>query len=169
MSQTSYAAQFGPPYQGLLADLAVVRDAISKINTDSVELPFGTLLAQDASNDYGVKLLAASTDKLAGIGVFTFAHDPNNLLTAQGAIKVGGQIAVLTKGRIWVPVEQDVGPTDPVYARYATGAGGSTRGAFRKDADTSTAVLIKGAFFVAAATAAGGLACVQFDLNASKT
>jgi hypothetical protein len=45
-----------------------------------------------------------------------------------------------------------------VRARYATGAGGSQKGAFRKDADTATALLVKGAKYLTTQATIGGIA-----------
>jgi hypothetical protein len=73
--------------------------------------------------------------------------------------------SLLRDGRIYVAVEQAVVAGDPVFVRYATGAGGSQRGAFRKDADTATALLVKGAKYLTTQATIGGIAAVEFDAS----
>lgn len=67
---------------------------------------------------------------------------------------------VVRRGKVWVKVEEAVVPGDPVFARFAAGAGGTILGAFRKTADTATAVAIPSAVY---RTTAGinGLALVE--------
>jgi hypothetical protein len=62
-------------------------------------------------------------------------------------------ISVMTSGGIYVYTEEAVVERDPVYVRVAAGAGGSTLGAFRNDADTASAVLLPDARFTRSAAA----------------
>jgi hypothetical protein len=64
-------------------------------------------------------------------------------------------VPVLTEGGIWVYSEEAVSDGDPVYVRIATGAGGSSLGAFRNDADSGSCVLVVGAKFKRDSTTAG--------------
>lgn len=74
----------------------------------------------------------------------------------------GTTVPVVRRGPVWVKVEEAVAPGDPVFVRFAAGAGGTALGAFRKSADTATAVQYPGAVYLDTA-AANGLARV--DLN----
>ena len=58
-------------------------------------------------------------------------------------------------GRYLVYSEQAVKATDPVYLRYRANGAGKAVGQFRKDADTSRAVLLTGVAWAADTTAAG--------------
>lgn len=64
-------------------------------------------------------------------------------------------VPVLTSGGIWVYSEEAIADGDPVYVRAASGAGGTTLGAFRNDADSGACVLVVGAKFKRDSTGAG--------------
>lgn len=67
----------------------------------------------------------------------------------------GDTVPCLYFGHIWVYSETAVTDRAPVYCRIASGAGGSTLGAFRTDADTATAILVPNARFHRDSTGAG--------------
>jgi hypothetical protein len=63
-----------------------------------------------------------------------------------------------------VRVEEAVLPGDPVFVRFAAGAGGTGLGAFRKSADTGSAAQVpNGAVYMTTASA-GSLALVEVNL-----
>jgi len=79
---------------------------------------------------------------------------------SSASIAVGGEVAVLRQGEIWVRPETAVAVNDPVYCRVvATGA--EVAGALRNTADGGDAVLLPGRFRTAAS--AGGLAKIQLN------
>jgi hypothetical protein len=51
-----------------------------------------------------------------------------------------------------------------VFVRFAAGGGGSQLGAFRKSADTATAVALPGAIYKSSQATPGGLALVEINL-----
>ena len=65
----------------------------------------------------------------------------------------GETLSLCVGGGIWVYTEEAVTERDPVYVRITSGAGGSTLGAFRNDADTASCVLIPDARFTRSAAA----------------
>lgn len=67
----------------------------------------------------------------------------------------GDLVPCLTTGAIWVYSEQAVLDRDPVFVRIAAGAGGTQLGAFRKDADSGSAIAVTGARFVRDSAGAG--------------
>ncbi len=58
-------------------------------------------------------------------------------------------------GNIWVNVEGTVTEGQNLFCRYASGSGGSQLGAFRADADSSTAAAVPGLYTKQARTGAG--------------
>lgn len=62
---------------------------------------------------------------------------------------------IIRTGTVSVYTEQAVTEVDPVYVRIASGAGGTHLGAFRKDDDTGTAVLLTNCAFSSVGSAAG--------------
>jgi hypothetical protein len=76
---------------------------------------------------------------------------------------VGDAVNLLSRGRIYVPVDQTVTPADTPHLRYTAGAGASVVGSFRKDTDSGKAMALTGCRFVQGATA-GGLAILEINL-----
>lgn len=68
-------------------------------------------------------------------------------------------VSIKSKGRIWVTVEDAVAEKGDVYCRYAAGTY-ATLGAFRSDADSTTAGQVANAKYLTSASA-GGLALVE--------
>lgn len=64
-------------------------------------------------------------------------------------------VPILELGNIWVNVEGTVTEGQQLFCRYASGAGGSQLGAFRADADSSTAAAVPGLHSKHARTGAG--------------
>jgi len=73
-------------------------------------------------------------------------------------------VPVRRLGRIWVLVEEAVSNGNQAYVRFASGAGGSQLGAFRKSADTATAAALPNAYYRSNALAAG-YAVLELQLN----
>ena len=139
MSQTSYQLETNAAFAGMLVDLADTEKR-SYRNDDAVQIPFGLAVVQGAKDD-GMKLPAAAADlpgKLLGVLHNTFAR--NNIGETTG-LQVGDMGSILSKGPIWVTVEEAVVPTDPVYVRFTYGSqsGHDQAGGFRKSADNLAA------------------------------
>jgi len=64
-------------------------------------------------------------------------------------------VHVMIRGRIGVYVDQAVTPASDVYMRVTTSGANTVLGAFRADADSGTAIRIRGARFIESASAAG--------------
>lgn len=78
--------------------------------------------------------------------------------------EVNDQVSYLRRGCVWVVVEEAVLQDDAVFVRFASGGGGTQLGAFRKSADTATAVALPGAIYKTAQATIGGLAMVEINL-----
>ena len=146
--QTSYSANMPLGFPGLTFDSARNTDTSATQSEASAEVRFGIFVARAATPDHLLRprllLLAASTDVILGATLHSHAYNRD---TDLGTLGVKPQVVmdVRVAGTMWMLCEQDLVITDPVYARYAAGAGGSVKGAIRKDADTASARLVKGA------------------------
>jgi len=138
----------------------------------AAEIPYGVLGVIDSANDGGfdklaVKVPAASSDittvgKALGVVIAdqARAQDPS---FAVATYPINSAVPLGRKGRFWVLSESDVTDGAPVFIRFATGAGGSQKGAFRKDADTATAAQLPGAVY-RGTYAVAGFVVVEMDL-----
>lgn len=146
--QTSYSIDIpAVSYPGQLADAAEGKDFLS-CKAAAAALPYGVFVCQDLANtngfdDIAAKVPAASTDitnagKILGVVVAdqARAQDPAFSVATYAQNSV---VPVLRKRRIWVLSETAVTDGAPVFVRYATGSGGSQKGAVRADADTASA------------------------------
>lgn len=157
MAQTSYSGIPASGFPGMLADAGESRIS-SKVNENATAQPFG-IGVKPGTAARGFNVLGAATDALAGILVNDNAHAVDGLTGSQGV--ASQDIAnVLDEGAVWVLTEVALNPGDPVYVRFAAGTG-TQIGAFRKDNDTNTARLVKGARVVQNASAT--LALVYFS------
>lgn len=124
--------------------------------------PAGVLLVIDeraarGSSDYAVRLPRATGDVTSlafGVTRDTVAHE--------SATHSFGMVDCIREGRMFVTVEEAVTAGDAAFVRFAAGSGGSQLGAFRKSADTATAVALPNAKFLTDGSS-GGLAIVQVD------
>ena len=163
--QLSYAINQSAAQAGQLYDIGE-NDFISAVNPSAV-VPFGLALVQGAS-DGECKLPAASGDlaKLLGVSVLVQTKEqPLPSLSGPVVYPIGADIAILRKGRVYVKVEEAVNAMDSVFIRFASGAGGTQLGAFRKSADSASAAQVSGCVYRTSA-AIGGFAVVEFNLPA---
>lgn len=171
MSQTSYALNTQLGKEGQIADFGKQNDLVSKVDiADAGGVPVGKMLIMDASGADRAKLPAASGDiaiaLLAGIAVLSQTLE-SQLPAGSAAIwPKNYEIPVMRKGRVLVKPEVSVNVGDPVFIRYASGAGGTQVGAFRKDADTATAAAAPAgsAIWVSGTDATTGLATLEINL-----
>lgn len=143
---------------GQLADIGPT-DIVTRINAHSAAVPFAVFVTKGA-NEGEARLPSASAEVtgLAGLGVVLRSHtQPQN-----EGYAVGDPMAVIKKGRVWVPVENAVAAESAAFVRFAVNTTEQT-GAFRSDADTDKAVALPGAKFVSDA-AAGALALLDLNL-----
>lgn len=166
MAQTTYLARMPVAFAGMKADSGE-DDCVTRANAEaSAEIPFGVAVCRQTTSDTKVILPAASGDiaNLAGVVVHSHEYAPNVEIGTTG-VKPKVPMAVMQRGRIWVTVEEAVAVGDRAFVRFATGAGGSQKGAFRKSADTATAAECKGMVYRSAASASG-LAILEIDMPA---
>ena len=172
--QTTYVTAPAAAYAGMLADDSE-NDAITMVNADSVSIPFGFPVAWKPSSpasDKDATIPANSTDKLAGVVIH--AHDYERVFTLAGGssageldstgLVVGTEMAVLTRGTIWVTVQTAVVAGDPVYVCYNAGTTYTAAGQFGNTSESSHAVAITNAKWMSSA-AAGKLAKLRIGAN----
>jgi hypothetical protein len=127
----------------------------------SAEIPFGVMVVQGAAQGQAVLPVDANS-KPVGVVVHSHEYAKDTELGTTG-LKPKTAMAVMNRGRIWVTVENAVAVNGDVYVRHTAGAGGTQKGAFRADADTATAMRVRGARFLSA-TAGAGIARVELDM-----
>ncbi|SRR6266540_1005671 len=159
---TSYATSPGTGYAGQLADEGP-RYIGSAINKASAAIAFGIAVKKGTNDDEAV-LLAATGDKLAGIAVHR--HDVNTIGSSGWAsdkgIPDGDRFDLLRSGVVYVKVEEAVVQYDNAFVRFASGAGGTVIGSWRKSADTATARAVVGAYFLKSG-ASGSIVPLYFN------
>jgi hypothetical protein len=121
----------------LLPGLGVVRDDRASVTGKQCRLP------------------RVSGDIAAGIFLGIAALETNKEINGGLGYANGSPIPILTMGDIWLQVEGTVTEGQNLFCRYASGAGGTQLGAFRADADTSTAGAVPGLYTKQARTGAG--------------
>lgn len=159
---TSYPTAPSKGFAGQLADEAP-RYITSAINSVGAPIAFGIAVKKGANEDEAV-LLTATGDKLAGISVHR--HDVNTIgssaWAADKGIPDGDRFDLLKEGVVFVKVEEAVVQGDNAFVRFATGAGGTVVGSWRKSADTATARAVVGAYFLASG-ALGAIVPLYFN------
>lgn len=89
--------------------------------------------------------------------------DPNSGSDGPAPYYTGEVVSLLTRGRVYVFVDQEVTSDDPVYMRFVDGGGDSLIGRFRKDDDSGKAILVPDARYTVGASA-GGLATLEINM-----
>lgn len=163
MSQSTYAQTMTAGFPGMKADL--VDDYVrSYVNAEATaEIPFGVAVVQGAADGSAILAVGAG---VTWVGVVLHSHnyDPTYDLGTTG-LKPKKTMNVLSRGTVWVQVENAVTVNSRAFMRHTAGAGGTQKGAFRGDADTATAIEARGCRFLTAASA-GGVAMLECDFNA---
>lgn len=155
---------------GMLADMDSGTYVRTWNNGEAVDLPAGIAVKKGATDD-AVLLPAALGDANTGIlGVVVRVADVDTSWV-QGSTppvppnlyKAGAPMNVLLRGTILVIAEEAVAKGDIAFVRYASGSGGTQKGAFRKSADTTTAGQCSGARFMTTTTTTNQIAELMFD------
>lgn len=120
---------------------------------------FGLAVAQ-GTQDNECRLLAATTDRVIGVTVYSHADNINNGVAGYAAQSA---VNVLRRGTIWVRPETSVAAGDPVFVR-AVSAGAERAGAFRNAIDSTDCIALGASKFLTSA-AAGALALVEINLG----
>jgi hypothetical protein len=144
MTQTTFSTAPGGAKAGMLGNIGD-HHIDSMINESGADIPFGIGIVQGTSYNEA-KTPSAATGQILGVVLRSDAYQ-NYSLTGTDGVASGDVMNVLRSGDVWVLPEQTVVPGDPVYCRF-TVSSSEELGAFRKDADSGKAVLVKGLSWV---------------------
>lgn len=143
MPQTSVSASMPKAFPGMKGDSRKDGHDRSYYNSEaSAEMPFGICVAQGSADDAAI-LPAAASAKLVGVIIHSHTYDSRVDFGTTG-LKPKTTLSVMSKGSIWVLVEQAVTRGDIGYVRIGTSANDGTKtqkGAWRKDADGTARVI----------------------------
>lgn len=146
---------------------------MTAVNSEATaEIPFGCGVVQNKAagllGDRQAALLpSGATDTFLGV-VCRSDVSERFLGTTQAGPAVGMPMVVAYDGEVLVRVESAVVKGARAFMRYAANGAGKTQlGAFRADADTTTAVEVKGAYFRESG-AAGSLVWLRLDDAATR-
>lgn len=169
MSQTSYATSMAPAYEGQLADNGPTDKRTYLQGEASAEIPFGVVVAQGAvgavqgTPDLAI-LPASAPAKLVGIVIKADVYHKDSELGTTG-LKPKTTLSVLRKGRIWVKSETVSTVGDRAHVRYASGAGGTQKGAIRNATVASETIDATSQIVFMTTTTLGGLGVVDVDFT----
>ena len=161
--QTSVGYNPAVAIEGQVADL---NNVDMRSYAAGVDITNGRFVVMGAA-DGRCKLPTATGQITGGTALGIAVYDPMKMPNWPAGTTVpypqGTTVPVIRKGVVWVKVEEAVAPGDPVFIRFASGAGGTALGSFRKSADTATAVQYPGAVYLDTAGANG---FARVDLSA---
>lgn len=132
--QTSVASKAPDGMPGLEYD-SMDNDIVTKIAAEIIPFGVGVVFTAEQTCE-----LPDATGEVTGQGGWGVALIDPNLPTGSTGYQIGDPVRVITRGRVWVLTEEALANTDPPFMRFASGGGGTQKGAFRNDADTATAV-----------------------------
>jgi hypothetical protein len=131
----------------------------------TVDVQNGRLVVQ-GTRDGQCRLPTGAGDlaKPLGVAPYRATQMPNWPPSATPVhYQVGQCIEAVSRGRVWVKVEEAVVAHDPVFVRHTVNGGLDQLGAFRKSADGGNATLLAAAKYLTTA-ASGALALVELNL-----
>jgi hypothetical protein len=129
---------------GALGTVCAHERSLAVVNLTGATIEDGRFLAYDSTGDNFARLPTGSGDKLIGVNSIVSTNVNGFANNTVGS--------ALVKGNVYVYTNDAVTPADPVYVQYTVN---STRalGTVGKTDDTSKAVLVAGARFMASASA----------------
>lgn len=136
-------------------------------NADSETIAAANWVVTLGASQAGVTETNTTSDTLYGVALRI--QNKTNLLDANGSAGPapyyeGEAVSMLTKGRVYVYVENAVDSDDPVYLRYVQGGDADELvGQFRSDADGGDAFLVENARWIWGASA-DGLAVLEINM-----
>lgn len=130
------------------------------LNHNSGAIDFGLFVCIDSNNTNNCKLPGAATDVTGRVaGGFTILTHGREQTDNGYALNTMCQY--LRRGAIWVKAEEAMAKGDTVYVRYLSGTG-TTIGAVRNDADSTTCAALDGASVLQYDSTTG---LVEIDIN----
>lgn len=164
--QTTYTTVPNPSFRGMLADVGP-NDVLSKSfkALAGAAAPFGTPMVTVVGDAGQCRLPALAADTFLGVAVhrnIAPGTAGSNAFTGEQGIEDTQTVDVLTKGRIWVKVEEAVTPEDDVYYRAIVNSA-LVPGNWGTSSDSSKCVLLSNARYL---TSGGAGDLVILEINA---
>lgn len=154
---TNYAAAIAGLPQG---DVISTNDRYAE-----VAIQAGVLVCQGTA-DGQCKLPTSSGEVAKGLGIAPSRINDSRFPSGGSAgvtYQISDTVGAISRGKVWVTVEDAVTAGSQAYARHTANGGNTQRGAFRSDADSSNAAAVTGCRFLTS-TSGGGLALVDLNL-----
>jgi hypothetical protein len=168
---TSYSEQKAG-YPGMIADMSEGTRVISRRNSDTASLAFGTAVIRDTdaltpSSPIGnVKYPTATGFRCDGLVVHAHNYEQfNGSLDATG-VKTDGIVGVMKRGMMYVNTEDAATEGLAAFVRHTANGAGKTPGNLRSDADTNKADEVVGIIWRTTTVTAGDLCLVEVDMPA---
>lgn len=139
---------------------------VSAVQSEASVAMIPGIMVQKGTGDNDVKLMTATSNKLAGIVVRT--HDVSDLdfdvLATNPGYRPGAEVPIARTERWFVRIEENVTPTSDVRVRCVA-VSAEIAGAFRATADSTDCIEITAfAKWVRTALAADGVAELEIDM-----
>ncbi len=133
MSQTAYTVTAPQDIPGLLGDPNSDAHIRSFFNEEATAMEPGLAVEQGTLGNEILRPAGVGGDF---VGITVWEHQEDRNLAADESIPAnGGRANVLSKGRIWVQVEEAIALADSVFYRHTAEGGNTELGRFRTDAD----------------------------------
>lgn len=164
MAQTTVTTRMPVGFPGIIANLHSMADGDvhSKVSQEaSASIPFGVMV-QAGSNDDGVLLLTATSNRLVGVATHHNAYSDRE--ADDNGVKPKMTLGVLNVGQVYVTVENAVTPASEVHVR-AVVAGAEVKGAFRAGADGTDTIDISAFARFLTSAGAGEVALLDIDMR----
>ena len=147
-----------------------ITDIVDGNNTSSVVIPYGAIVVIDdsvtATNDVNnppVKLISADDEVIVGLSVLEYTNEEARNVAEANGFPPTSQFPIAKKGEFKVFSETANKYGDPVFVRYATGAGGTKVGyGFRNATVANEAVAVPNAIWVTA-NGAGKVGAIRLN------
>jgi len=130
-----------------------------------VAIQAGVLVCQGTA-DGQCKLPTSDAEVAKGLGIAPCRINDSRFPAGGVAgvtYQIGDTVGAISRGKVWVPVEDAVTAGSPAYARHTANGGNTQRGAFRSDTDSGNAAAVTGCRYLTSASG-GGLALVDLNL-----
>jgi len=162
MSQLTYDNTIPVGYPGLIYDLHKGYNDTLVSTEASAVIPFGCAVCKGSTDEGGILPVDANS-KFEGVLIKDDSYAPGSIDLDANGLKPKASLSIRKRGPIWVKVEEAVVKNDPAFFRHTASGGNTQKGAWRKSADTATAVEAQGCYFMTSASA-GGLAVLWVDI-----
>jgi hypothetical protein len=168
MAEITYASSHAATFAAVIAAITAIAGVTAVAGTgrsiivtgDAGNITIASVVVAAGASQATAATVYTSSDVFMGVALasHTLTQDSSGLVQ----YATYDTVNVLTRGCVYVPVEEAVAVGDSVYLRTIT-VSSDVRGAFRNDVDSGNALLISNARWVKGASS-GGLAILELNL-----